>query len=448
MSSLIINLEGHSTTIVPSWTSATTVQLDLNRSNQRTNDDDSLSSPLFLMRNSTIAFSFFRFDCGGDGAVVATISSSSLEVRFCHITSNVRSSPFTVEDVLHDSGTHIAILHCTHNTTTPSCLLPLVSVSHSSHTAESTQIITENDISSTPFPPSLIVSGIGLALSNAHFGLGTGPLLGSLASETDPTAITPHVRTSLVASTLRNVTSSRPEQEIPFCPSLSQSVVGSVVTSCSNHLYGTSIHSLDEGGSLLSVNSSFISCTWSGNNENKSFTTNITLLELFPQIAFKLCTFKKCSSSLRGGAIECLNKALDLSIDLCSFDSCSALLGGAVFFRVKPQTTNSFTLKSTSFQNCSAKQDSANLHLYVPYRLAISGCVFRDGQSLHHSGGLYCFQWDPPATGSMISNCLFENCVQTNAETSSGGGAINFDDCPKIKLSFILFDNCFSNGNR
>ncbi|KAK2959774.1 hypothetical protein BLNAU_5263 [Blattamonas nauphoetae] len=447
MSSLIINLEGHSTTIVPSWTSVTAVQLDLNRTNERTNDDDSLNLPLFLMRNSTIAFSFFHFDCGGDGALVATITSSSLEVRFCHITSNVRSSPFAVEDVHHDSGTHIAILHCTHDSTTPSCLLPLVNVSHSSHTADRTHTNTDNDNSSTPFPPSLIVSGIGLALSNAHFGLGTGPLLGSLASETDPTAITPHVRTSLVTSTLRNVSSSRPEQEIPFCPSLSQSVVGSVVASCSNHLYGTSIHSLDVGGSLLSVNSSFISCRVDPTNENKPFSTRSELSAAYSKVSFKLCTFKGCSTTQNGGAIISLNQAIDLSIDLCSFDSCSARVGGALFYRVSTSSTNSFALTATCFRSCSATQDSGILHLLVPFQLTISECVFKNGESLHHSGGLYCRQWDPPATGSMIANTLFESCAQTLATSLYGGGAINFDDCPKIRLSSVQFDSCTSNSD-
>ncbi|KAK2954325.1 hypothetical protein BLNAU_10657 [Blattamonas nauphoetae] len=402
---------------------------------------------MFVFRNSSICLSSLELDCGKEGVGAARVLGSCVVVSLCSIRSNMECSPFVVCWMGETDWSSITVTSSSHVSSCSPSLLPLVGIcddtirSGKTGTA-SDERLDRNDRSDRTdgWTPSVSITGSSIEFGDCELILGTGPLIGSLdrAGNEVPRK---SVSTSLVGCVLVNMT-SRYSSELNSVGSwFGQWIVGSVVSSCSNHLYGTSIRSLNGGGSLLSLNSSFVSCLLDATNENKPFKTHTNLTTAHSLFTFKFCTFKGCSAS-NGGAILCQNIKVNLNIESCSFDSCSANgNGGAIYISPPSGQTNKLTLRSSSFMLCSAKY-FACLRMYYPSVSTISECVFIDSEVEQFGGALGLDEWDPVTKGGAISNCLFQNCKQTDATSAYGGGAMFLQQCPSVQLSSLLFDDC------
>ncbi|KAK2944852.1 hypothetical protein BLNAU_20195 [Blattamonas nauphoetae] len=158
------------------------------------------------------------------------------------------------------------------------------------------------------------------------------------------TLLVPNTSSPLTSTLLSNLPSSQ-SFFIDHGYSISDHLV------CKRHLYGTSIRSLNGGGRLLSLNSSFVSCLVDATNENMPFTTQTNLTADHSLFSFKLSTFKECSTTDSGGAIYCYKINVDVSIDSCSFQSCSASNGGEVILKYNLQRPNRTRFQSSLNQS-------------------------------------------------------------------------------------------------
>ncbi|KAK2954535.1 hypothetical protein BLNAU_10555 [Blattamonas nauphoetae] len=224
--------------------------------------------------------------------------------------------------------------------------------------------------------------------------------------------------------------------------SVSQKMIGSCVSCCTNHLYGTAIRDLNCGGSVLCSNTSFTHCTTTAEFLNQHFKTRLFLTIADPLLLFSLCTFKGCSSSSDGGAINMYGISADLEIQSCSFESCSATGGSGGALHDTKSNSSSVTISSSSFVKCSAGYTSAgSLYLMMIASITISDCVFLNSQSNWQGGAINIYIWDAHKFNSGLSNCLFRNCTTFNT-TYRGGGAFYFDSCTSIRLDSISFREC------
>ncbi|KAK2940302.1 hypothetical protein BLNAU_24793 [Blattamonas nauphoetae] len=124
------------------------------------------------------------------------------------------------------------------------------------------------------------------------------------------TLLVPNTSSPLTSTLLSNLPSSQ-SFFIDHGYSISDHLV------CKRHLYGTSIRSLNGGGRLLSLNSSFVSCLVDATNENMPFTTQTNLTADHSLFSFKLSTFKECSTTDSGGAIYCYKINVDILKATC-----------------------------------------------------------------------------------------------------------------------------------
>ncbi|KAK2946886.1 hypothetical protein BLNAU_18185 [Blattamonas nauphoetae] len=402
---------------------------------------------MFVFRNSSVCLWSLELDCGVEGVGTARVLGSCVVVSLCSIRSNMECSPFVVCWMGETDWNSITLTSSSHMSSCSPSLLPLVGICVDSIRSGKTGTASLGRLDGTDRTEgctlSVSITGTSIELRDGDLILGTGPLIGSLDLDRAGNDVeTKSVSTSLVGCVLVNMTSGCSSEGIEVGSWFGQSIVGSVVSSCSNHLYGTSIRSLNGGGSLLSLNSSFVSCLVDATNENKPFTTRTELTAAHPLFSFKLCTFKGCkATNNNGGAINCNNINVGLSIDSCSFDSCSASGGGGALYIYFPSgATNTVTLKSSSFKSCSAKYD-ASLLVHTPCSLTISECVFIESEAASYGGAIGLNSWDPTTKGGAISNCLFKNCKQ-NSTSGYGGGVMFLQGCSSVQLSSLLFQDC------
>ncbi|KAK2955074.1 hypothetical protein BLNAU_10005 [Blattamonas nauphoetae] len=353
-------------------------------------------------------------------------------------------SPFVVCWMGETDRTSITVTSSSHVSSCSPSLLPLVGICDDSIRSGTTGTASLGRLDRTDrtegCTPSVSITGASIELRDSDLILETGPLIG-LLDRAGNDVETKSVSTSLVGCVLVNMTSRWESEGIEVGSWFGQSIVGSVVSSCSNHLYGTSIRSLHGGGSLLSLNSSFVSCLLDATNENKPFTTQTILSADHSLFSFTLCTFKGCTA-YHGGALNSNNINVSVSINSCSFDSCSSSdAGGALSIVFPALTTSTVTLKSSSFTSCSGAGD-ASLRVYSPCSSTISECVFIESEAARFGGAIDLYKWDPATKGGAFSNCLFLNCQQTDATSPYGGGVMFFQYCPSVQLSSLLFDEC------
>ncbi|KAK2945215.1 hypothetical protein BLNAU_19855 [Blattamonas nauphoetae] len=308
---------------------------------------------------------------------------------------------------------------------------------------------TESYQPSTFCSQTLAVSGIGMSLSDFDLCLATGPLIGSLESSVNSAISKGSVQTRLIGSALLNSTSSfRNQQTPPDCQvSLSQSMVGTSVSSSTNHLYGTGIQDMNSGGCLLCQNSSFISCSATSSHQSKAFQTQTDLKAEHSPFTFDRCTFKTCSGHESGGAIHFLGQAISIQIQECSFDSCSVdeyASGGAMFLYIQPgsSSSSSISLASSSFVGCSCVGGGGSVNIRSFSTFSITDCVFLHSEVEYTGGavGIELCQADF-SVGNAITNCIFQNCTQTDS-IYDGGGAIETCGCPSVRYSSLQFRWC------
>ncbi|KAK2954112.1 hypothetical protein BLNAU_10929 [Blattamonas nauphoetae] len=275
-------------------------------------------------KNCRISFSFSRTPRHGYSSL-ATISSSSVKIYESRVISNSERTPFVV---VGENGW------------------------------EETSITSPSDVD---VAQNVEIASHGLWIRDASLIVGTGPLFdfcgfGSQLEREE----TCFVKTTLSSSCILNTTSDfmgtvareRKEQDggsdVGLVSGVSQSLIGSCVRSCTNHLYGTAIHDLNLGGSVLSQNTSFThtTTTLDYHNEHKTQQTQLTTQNVLHR--FSLCTFKNCYAGGSAGAIPLFYIEADLEIESCSFDNCSAGFGGGAVGQSTPRGESIFTLLSSS----------------------------------------------------------------------------------------------------
>ncbi|KAK2959036.1 hypothetical protein BLNAU_6052 [Blattamonas nauphoetae] len=233
------------------------------------------------------------------------------------------------------------------------------------------------------------------------------------------------------------------QQSHPDCQvSLSQSMIGTAVSSSTNHLYGTAILDMNSGGSLLCQNSSFLTCLTFLSHRTPPSTNQADQTEI-PTLRFYRDTFKGLSSTSNGGAIYSNRKDTHVLIKECSFDSCTGNYGGACYLRTTYDSTSLTSLDSSSFVGCLASY-GGSVYFDVNTRVSITGCVFLDTLAHYHGGAVGISMDTGTAVQNALSNCLFQNCSQTYSNSTLGGGAILVSRCATLTLSHLQFRQCWS----
>ncbi|KAK2953947.1 hypothetical protein BLNAU_11049 [Blattamonas nauphoetae] len=402
---------------------------------------------MFVFMNSSVYLSSLELDCGMEGVGTARVLGSNVVVSLCSIRSNMECSPFVVCWMGETDRSSITVTSSSHVSSCSPSLLPLVEICDdsirsgrtASHERLGRKDTTDNNDGWTP---SVSITGSSIEFGDGDLILGTGPLIGSLdriGNEVERKSVS----TSLVGCVLVNMTSPYEAEGSKVGSWFGQSIVGSVVSSCSNHLYGTSIRSLNGGGSLLSLNTSFTTCLATTKHENKPFYATVTLTTATSPITFTRCTFKDCEGySQSGGAIFCHAQNVKVHIESCSFDSCTALRFGGGIHIYFGASSPSFTLKSSLFKSCSSQCD-ASLSVEHACKTTISECVFLDSKVESYGGAVGIAHWDPATQGGAISNCLIQNGgIKDGHGTYMSGGGMYIQYCLSIRLSSLVFKDC------
>ncbi|KAK2950891.1 hypothetical protein BLNAU_14193 [Blattamonas nauphoetae] len=437
ITSTIMNLNGKQSKIVPSWTVNDEDSSHHSESNGFANAKKNTRNELFRISNSTVWMSELTFECGSAGSSIATIRGSCVRIGGSRVISNSDRTPFVI--VGGDSGksSSITIIACSHTSSCFPSLLPLTSL-------ETSDVWTTHNQESS-LGTEVSVTGSEISVCDACLIGGSGALFdfcGLGQTVTDGSSMTTTLSSSLLLNTTSSSGSGRVGVDVKEgggdfgnCWSVSQKMIGSCASLCTNHLYGTGTRDLNLGGSVLCSNTSFTLCTTDYSNQH--FTTQTTLSAANTIHTFSLCTFKACSSTSAGGAIDLYNVNSVLTIESCSFDSCSTMGNAGAIYYWQSSVRSSVTISSSSFVKCSATASAAgSLYLSKMQELAISGCMFLDSQTSEYGGAAYLVGWNAQNTIG-FSNCLFRNCTTTKA--SGDGGTLYFDGCSSIRLDSLSF---------
>ncbi|KAK2950354.1 hypothetical protein BLNAU_14689 [Blattamonas nauphoetae] len=449
ITSTTMNLNGKQSTIFPSLTKNDEDFTEHSESNGSAYEKETTRNELFRISNSTIWMSELTFECGSAGSSIATICGSCVRIGGSRVISNSERTPLAI--VGGDSGksSSITIIACSHTSSCFPSLLPLTSL-------ETSDSWTSHNQESSPLRTDMSVTGSEISVCDACLIGGSGALFdfcGLGQTVTDGSSMT----TTLSSSLLLNTTSSSGSgivgvdvdvneggSDFGSYWSVSQKMIGSCVSRCTNHLYGTGIRDLNLGGSVLCSNTSFSHCTTTEEHSHDHFTIQTNLTTANTIHLFSLCTFKGCTSFSEGGAIRYnrINGA-ELKIESCSFDSCSSLdgVGGAVYsYHITRQ--HSITIASSSFVQCSSTRNhGGSLCLDYLISLSISDCVFLDSKTTGYGGAVSLGSWDAEISNTGLSNCLFEKCATTST-SFGGGGALYFSNCYSFQLDSLQFREC------
>ncbi|KAK2953266.1 hypothetical protein BLNAU_11729 [Blattamonas nauphoetae] len=360
--------------------------------------------------------------------------------------------PIPSLDGCYGYGSQVQIIRSSHQSTS-NVVLPLLGISqHARRTDLGTQMMNGITTGNSTFE-HLSICGVGLLMSNSHFVVGTGPLFWFDSDDVLSRGMS--VETSLVSSSLLNVSSSSPftPTKPKFGSEVAQLVVASCVSCCTNHDSGTGMMSPNMGGNVVCLNTSFSSCVRQGNEhltysfENRTQTSDPGRFALantsdVTHISFTLCTFSEMASNdsnyYGGSAINLETTSSSLTINTCFFHKCSSASdyivsgGGAVFFFSHRSDPQPFSISSSSFTECSTTGDGGSLFVGEASPTSIDSCFFE--QSTAEVGGALRIS----CVGVIsISNCAFVGC-----SASWIGGAIIFGEIPSLSLSFVQFREC------
>ncbi|KAK2956963.1 hypothetical protein BLNAU_8038 [Blattamonas nauphoetae] len=437
-------MNGKHSTICPSSTPNLNEDLsDHSESNGFADARKNRQNELFRISNSTIWMSELTFECGSAGSSIATVSGSYVMIGKSHVISNSERTPLVI--IGGDAGkfSSITIYESSHSSSCFPSLLPLTSLESRSLSSASP--------SDVDVAQNVEIASHGLWIRDASLIVGTGPLFdfcGLSRTNSDCCSII----TTLSSASLLNTTSNcgdvkEGDWDVKNCWTVSQKMIGSCVSSCTNHLYGTAIHDLNLGGSVLCSNTSFTHCTASDYyNQHKTTRTELTAPNVIHH--FSLCTFKGCTASTYGGAIAMYNVDAGLEIESCSFDSCSSSNGGSVFFQSQTGINKHLTISSSSFVTSSSSAPGGSLSISGIATITISDSVFLNSQANSLGGAVYINAWDVQSPSDVLSNCLFENSRTTAAILEGGGGGCYFSQCYSIRLDSLRFRGCSSfSGN-
>ncbi|KAK2955069.1 hypothetical protein BLNAU_10000 [Blattamonas nauphoetae] len=446
ITSTSMNMIGNQSAIFPSSTTNNEDFSDHSESNGFADEKEDKQNQLFRISNSTIWMSELTFECGSVGSSIASICGSCLRIGGSRVISNSDRTPFVI--IGGDSGksSSITIIACSHTSSCFPSILPLTSLSGcdswTSRNQESCWLGTE-----------VLVMGSEISVCDACLIGGSGALFdfcGLGQTVTDGCSMTTTLSSSLLLNTTSSSGSGRVKEggsDFGNSWSVSQKMIGSCVSLCTNHLYGTGIRDLNLGGSVLCSNTSFTHCTTTTTDHSKEhFVVQTEITTANTLHLFSLCTFKGCSSTTYdGGAIFLFRVAASLEIDSCSFHSCSAPsgCGGAILYH-PIDTPSSLTVSSSSFVKCSSNTNhGGSLYLSGMEALTISDCVFLDSRTTRGGGAILIYSWSSLESNTELSNCLFRNCSTNDSTWERGGsGAIQFNFCSSIQLNSLRFREC------
>ncbi|KAK2945556.1 hypothetical protein BLNAU_19513 [Blattamonas nauphoetae] len=278
-------------------------------------------------------------------------------------------SPIVVGSDLNGHGSSIWIVRSSHKCSS-NVVVPLVGRCWNGCANDVEKEAMNDKRGETEFGDSVSICGVGLLMSNSHFVVGTGPLFWFDSDDVLSRGMS--VETSLVCSRLVNVSSSSPftQSEQKFGSEVTQLVVGSCESCCTNHDSGTGMMSPNMGGNVVCLNTSFSSCVRTSNDEIDMKHENITATNIkrtvvdstsgMTSVKFTLCTFEDMTiageDGHAGAAIHVYLSQSTLNVTQCFFHKCTCTAdnddGGAIYVH-EPLTDCPITISLSSFTECA-----------------------------------------------------------------------------------------------
>ncbi|KAK2948268.1 hypothetical protein BLNAU_16804 [Blattamonas nauphoetae] len=430
---------------------------------------------------------------GTDSSGVAVVRSSSVTLSLCSIDVAPYSSPFVVVEDFIGAATVLSLIS---SRIKPSSsihgLLPLTEV-HTSELSSAYTQSTSKDILSSTLSSVLSVSGIDLAFDSVDFSLGTGPLIDFGIKQKKSLIGSIEFSTLLDKTSFINVTSQ------PANPSLkrrdmqlSQRLVGTTMSSSSNHLSGTCGVRPSWGVDTLISNASFSHCVTNASpdpvtepsDEDPSNVQYVRAEPADPQwfdnenppkenhLFIVNSSFNDMIAEMEGGAaVHSDDSHAHITIKRTNFMSCfSGTSGGAIFAYISPNTSHNFVAYECIFsQNwCVGEGGHA---VIVGFNVTIAKTTFSDSKPLPEQtpptcslyfqanpsiridnstlsrnngtqcGGIFIVQGDQGESHTaVLSDILFESNICANWNSSEITTDLLFDRSePSIKTY-----NCFS----
>ncbi|KAK2955142.1 hypothetical protein BLNAU_9871 [Blattamonas nauphoetae] len=358
-------------------------------------------------------------------------------------------SPFVVDSQSGCDGSSISFASCCHQPSTQNQLFPLVDFDSLPNPSFPTSVNADDDITTHSADGTVSVACVNHLMSDADLPLGTGPLLNfGRISDEHHTLSSLSVETSLSHSRLLNVSSS-PSPALRPIGSIGQSqkMIGVEVSGCTNHLYGTVCDDMNNGGSILCLNSSFSRCSTSlepsstfptYNFQHRSGAEQKFELSITPSssVSFSHCTFHKMTTALEGGAIVSKSSSQGLSIAACSFVDCSSSpgMGGAVSIDFSSSSPQPVSISSSLFIGCNASYWGGTLYLNSPQTASVTDCCFV-GTELNTWYGK-CIYLSNSKEKIQICHCQFSDAVAVT------GDPIRFEKVSPTIVSFSSFVSC------
>ncbi|KAK2951385.1 hypothetical protein BLNAU_13665 [Blattamonas nauphoetae] len=410
-------------------------------------------TPPFLFRLNSAQNEFQQSQNTQPLLQAATIQSTSLIVSECTFHVESWSAPFTIseEDTSTRTMSSITIVssrllnrHSTvpsfvfrlHSTTYSDAVVAVSGCKLSNSRLSSAEGLALEDVHQTPLSPqNPLPSTIETALSNMRFENVSSPLL-------------PRQR-------LRDV----------FGESLRQTLTGSDITLCNNHLAGTTIRDVNRGGSLLCQNVSFTFChtpvehdfvipTQHNPTAHQYVGLSITTSSrdfVFDtpafdhQIAFSRCSFTdmKHTQATTGGAaaIDILRPKGRIAISDCIFTNCVCdgatdnIQAGAV--HIAGGETNLIVdpcyLAKSTFTNCKAPNGGGGgYRFHQGESLIMDNCTFDSCYASAQGGASYLRQ----VASIIINEVVFSGC------TSQIGGGMRIAENKTVTITSSIFEDC------
>ncbi|MGE5397053.1 MAG: hypothetical protein ACM3MK_05890, partial [Chitinophagales bacterium] len=146
------------------------------------------------------------------------------------------------------------------------------------------------------------------------------------------------------------------------------------------------------------------------------------------------CSFNSNHATKYGGAICCMNSALNIGNCNFSDNSTQEGHGGAIYADAEAGNTRILALSECSFRNSAAKDCGGNLYVSNYNTFTADCCLFMSSTANAKGGSIY--------TDSVVTSTLTRCTFDGNAAVQEGGGL--YANCPGT----ITLTNCTFKGNQ
>ncbi|KAK2953067.1 hypothetical protein BLNAU_12056 [Blattamonas nauphoetae] len=415
---------------------------------------------MFAISNSTFFVSGVHVMMNSKEESVCSIAGSIVRFWDSWITSSSDICPFVIRTSEHEGipAESTVVLSKIHRLSQTASIGPFVGLADPNAQLASSASADWSDLRTNEMD-GITVVGTDLSLESQHLVSRTGPLFSFGMSEREtslaPSGCALRMETSLIRSTLVNMTSSTPfsPNKQLYGSTVGQRVVASCVRKSTNHDSGTGMMSPNLGGNLMCLNTSFSSCIRQTNDDqNLAFSfenrTNTSTPGRFYQshpnvtsVSFTLCTFEDLTAAPRdsgGAAIYLITSLSSLTILTCFFHNCTLTgrlgnYGGAIFYSYQVETDCPMTVSASSFTECSSTGVSGSIHSYSTL-IVMEKCFFELSKATSAYGAMAL-----NSKTITISNTAFVEC-----STDYYSGTIFLSRVSTLTLSFLQFRGCFS----